>query len=705
MSQDHGPDPSRDASSSDAATPSPLSAAQHNDRRLFDSLNEGVWERDLSTGEAWYSPRYKALLGFDDHELPNRMDSIRERVHPEDAPLVQAAFEQATRTIGTGRCEARIMVRDGGWRWFRGRFRVWPDAQGRASILVGALHDIHDQVVATEALRAQQAVLEQRVLERTRGLEDALQQAEAQRLAAEQANQAKASFLAHMSHELRTPLNGVLGMNQLAQALARGPEQRRYLELAQQSGQALLSILDDVLDFARAEAGRLQLRVENFDLANLASETLRSFMPDAHRKGLQVGFDYIGSVTQVRADAGRVRQIISNLVGNAIKFTDAGSIVLTVDVTGALAASDDKASTQPCRAQLRVRDTGTGMDEETAVRVFMPFEQGESGSARRHGGTGLGLSVVRMLAQLMGGDVTVQTRPEQGCEFCVDLMLEAPVAQPLPAVAASTPPGGNVWLLLRNPAQGRRLQQRFARLGWSCDALVDVHSAIERLRTGSAPPGSMVIVEDALSPRPDFASLRRALPAGVPITLLLRPDFDLGAVHSVTDQWQVRISIAPCTPTELHAMLQPTSDTKAAVAAPAQADVIATGFKPSVLVVEDNPMNQIIAREMVAALGLLPAVVGSGEEAMLSCQSTPPDLVLMDIQMPGMDGLETTRRLRALQDAGSLRRFPIIALTAHAMPSDRQASISAGMDEHLTKPVQLEQLRTVLQRWLGRRDG
>ena len=152
-------------------------------------------------------------------------------------------------------------------------------------------------------------------------------------------------------------------------------------------------------------------------------------------------------------------------------------------------------------------------------------------------------------------------------------------------------------------------------------------------------------------------------------------------------------------------MLQPVGDTKAAVAAPARADAIATGARTSVLVVEDNPMNQIIAREMVAALGLRPAVVGSGEEAMLSCQSTPPDLVLMDIQMPGMDGLETTRRLRALQNAGSLRRFPIIALTAHAMPSDRQASISAGMDEHLTKPVQLEQLRTVLQRWLGRRGA
>jgi CheY-like chemotaxis protein len=185
------------------------------------------------------------------------------------------------------------------------------------------------------------------------------------------------------------------------------------------------------------------------------------------------------------------------------------------------------------------------------------------------------------------------------------------------------------------------------------------------------------------------------------MTLVLRPDFDLGAVHAATDQWQVRISIAPVTPSELHAMLQPITQTKAAPKPEAAAPAYEDDSQPSVLVVEDNPMNQIIAREMVAAIGMRPAVVGSGEEAMLSCQSRPPDLVLMDIQMPGMDGLETTRRLRALQASGRMRRFPIIALTAHAMPSDRQASIAAGMDEHLTKPVQLEQLRNVLRHWLG----
>jgi PAS domain S-box-containing protein len=673
-----------------------LSAAARNDRRIFDSLNEGVWERDLATNEVWYSPRYKSLLGFSDDELPNSIEVMRSRVHPDDVAGVQQAFAHAARTLGTGEAQARVMAKDGSYRWFRGRFTVWPDANGIAAILVGALYDVHDQVIATEALKAQQAILEQRVSERTQGLEAALQQAELQRLEAERANQAKASFLAHMSHELRTPLNGVLGMNQLAQALALGAEQRRYLELAQQAGQALLGFLDDVLDFARAETGRLQLRDEPFDLAGLAAETLRSFMPSVRRKGLQVGFDYVGEITHVRADAGRLRQIIANLLGNAIKFTERGTILLIVEVE----AGTDGA---PCRVRLRVRDKGVGMDEATAARVFEPFEQGDPGLARRHGGTGLGLSVVRMLARLMGGDVSVRSRPGEGSEFRVDLRLAAEPDQPLRALAASGPRPGHAWVLARHADYGAGLCKRLARLGWSGEVLPGIGQALERLSAQAAEaPGCVVIAEDMLTPDLDFASLRRSVRDTVPVTLLLRPDFDFGSVHAATERYRIRIAIAPLAPTDLHALLKPDAPTtRAKPPAPLALTTLPPDSQPSVLVVEDNLMNQIIAREMVAALGLRPAVVGSGEEAMLSCRSMPPDLVLMDIQMPGMDGLETTRRLRALQDAGELRRFPIIALTAHAMASDRQESLAAGMDEHLTKPVQLDQLRSVLRQWLG----
>ena len=672
------------ASSESGVAPS---AGPRNAGRVFDSLAEGVWERNLKSGEVWYSPRYKALLGFSEAELPNVMETMRARVHPDDLGGVERLLASTTARLGEAECTARMLTRNGQWRWVRARVRVWPDEFGRPELLVGALADVHDDVVTNEALIAQRTVLEQRVLERTQGLEAALHEAE-------RANQAKATFLAHMSHELRTPLNGVLGMNELAQSLAVGREQRRYLELAQQSGRALLRILDDVLDFARVEAGRLQLQEEDVDLAQLAAETLRSFMPEVRRKGLEVGFDYVGDITDVRADAGRLRQIVSNLVGNAIKFTDQGRVLLIVEV----AAADPGT----CSVRLRVRDSGIGMIESTAARVFEPFEQGDSGPGRRHGGTGLGLPIVRLLARLMGGEVSVRSRPGQGSEFRVELQLTALGRQPLRALAAGDVACGHAWVLVGSDAQGQGIRQRMERTGWSCELIPDVGTAIDRLRDGQAgaAPCCVVIAEDVLTPGADLASLRQALPPAVPMTLVLRPDFDLRSVHGATEQRGMKVLIAPLVPADLHALVRSVAP-PVATAACASTPPAVVAANRVVLVVEDNLMNQIIAREMVAALGLTPVVVGSGEDALASCQSTPPDLVLMDIQMPGMDGLETTRKLRALQATGELPRFPIIALTAHAMASDRQASLDAGLDEHLTKPVQIEKLRSVLGHWLA----
>ena len=208
---------------SDASSPT-LRGPRRADR-VFDSLAEGVWERNLKTGEVWYSPRYKALLGFEDRELPNTMETMRSRMHPDDLASVDQAMSSATVQPGEFTCAARMLTRSGEWRWVRARVRVWPDEHGRPELLVGALADVHEERLASEASSAEREVLEQRIAERTRGLEAALQEAE-------RANRAKASFLAHMSHELRTPLNGVMGMNELAQALAVGREQRRYLELA-----------------------------------------------------------------------------------------------------------------------------------------------------------------------------------------------------------------------------------------------------------------------------------------------------------------------------------------------------------------------------------------------------------------------------------------------------------------------------------------
>ncbi|CAN5856176.1 hypothetical protein BH11PSE8_BH11PSE8_31220 [soil metagenome] len=717
MSDDAAP-PSKDAL---RALRGPLaSTAEANDRRLFDSLSEGVWERDLRTGEVWYSPRYKEMLGFADDEFPNDMEAMRVRIHPDDLATLQQTYASATAQLGSAGCQVRLQLKNGGWRWFRGRATVWPDASGQPAVLVGALYDVHEQVLATEALEAQRAVLEQRVRERTRGLETALAQAEAQRLAAERANEAKANFLAHMSHELRTPLNGMLGMNQLAQLLAENDEQHHYLELARQSGVSLLRILDDVLDFASADSGSLELQQDEFDLAELAADCLRSFMPHMRKKGLQVGSDYLGEITRVKGDARRVRQIVSNLLSNAVKFTVQGFVLVTVEVEPESADDTDPGANvaRTCRVRLKVRDSGIGMDPATAQRVFDPFVQADSGIGRRYGGTGLGLSVVSLLASLMEGKVAVRSAPGEGSSFSVELRLGVAVDQPLRALAAARLPTGCVWLLGRSVASGRHIRNRLARIGWSCESLADVQEALAVLRSGRsadgsvehAAPGCVVLSEASITHPPELAALLAELPPELPVTLLLRPDFDIRKVRIAAEPGRVRLMFSPMTPADLYTLVRPRQLTPSAPSAEVAVSADASGAAPeapaqhgkaNVLVVEDNALNQIIAREMVAALGLAPSVASSGEEAMACCEKDPPDLVLMDIQMPGMDGLETTRRLRALQADGRLPRFPIIALTAHAMDSDRLESLAAGMDEHLSKPIQLDRLRSVLRHWLS----
>lgn len=403
-----------------------------------------------------------------------------------------------------------------------------------------------------EALREYQGQLEAVVRERTAKLE-------ATRREAERANRAKALFLAHMSHEIRTPLNGMLGMTELALRVATNDTQRRYLELARGSGERLLAILNDVLDFAKAEAGKLKLEAAEFDLSEVMTQTARSMMPAAHDKGLEFLFDYRGELRRVVGDAARIRQIAGNLLSNAVKFTACGHVKLVTEVS----ALDEGR----CLAVIEVADTGMGMDEATAQRVFKPFEQGDSSISRAVGGAGLGLSIVRCLAEAMGGRVGVQSKPGEGCTFRVVLPLSMPASD----------------------------EER------------------------SAPV-----------PSSDIAEGRR------------------------------------------------------------------------VLVVEDNAVNQLLAAEMLRLLGLEVTVASGGEEAIALCLEASPDLVLMDVQMPGVDGIETTRRLRALQREGRLPSFPIIAATAHASEADRTACLAAGMDGYLAKPLDSRGLRSEIGRvWHG----
>ncbi|MCM5680223.1 response regulator [Schlegelella sp. S2-27] len=663
--------------------------------RVMESTHDGIWERDLVTNVSWYSPRFKQILGFADHELPNDRAVMNARIHPDDLEAFHRPYEAALRDGGHWRYQVRVLHRSGEYRWVRGRARAWPGEDGRPAVLVGAITDAHEEMQAVEALRSYQGQLEDLVRERTAKLEAAREEAE-------RANRAKSLFLANMSHEIRTPLNGVMGMTELALRAATTDTQRRYLELAQSSGATLLAIINDVLDFAKAEAGKIALESIEFDLGEVLTLTARALMPMAHEKGLALQFDYRGGLSQMVGDPARLRQIVTNLLSNAIKFTAAGEVSLIAQV--------DAEGPERCRVVIEVADTGMGMDQATAARVFKPFEQGDATVSRRVGGTGLGLSIVRSLCELMEGHVSVDSRLGEGSVFRVELSL----ARALPESEADEPgearaPGLPVWLIADPPTGLELLAQRFARQGWRPRVFGSMADIREHARTLASAdddqPALVVAIEQGAFGEEQLLELRHCVRRETEVILLVDARSSASVSPQRSSELGVKVYVAPFSPGDMRQLAL----TRRLLTRERTGNTSPTPLSMSrgrlFLVVEDNPVNQLLAEEMLRMLGFEAAVASGGEEAIERCMNEAPGAVLMDVQMPGMDGLEATRRLRLLQAEGHLPPFPIIAATAHASEADRKACLDAGMDGYIAKPLDLRVMRSEIRRALRRADG
>jgi CheY-like chemotaxis protein len=500
------------------------------------------------------------------------------------------------------------------------------------------------------------------------------------------ASSAKSEFLAHMSHELRTPLNGLLGLTDLALQSAQQPAQRRYLEVALRSGRGLLQVINEVLDLSRLEAGGVELAHQPFDLSELLADVVRTLMPGASGKPISVRYDWIGDAVHVLGDAARVRQVTTNLVANALKFTARGHVTLIGEI-----ASDDAGR---ARATVRVEDSGPGIPPALHERIFEPFVQADASLTRQHGGSGLGLTIARRMARAMGGDVVLERSAATGSAFAFSwpLVLDRSVPPPSPAS-----PGRAGLVFLRNDS-GQWLQRRIERLGWTCLApWPDVATAVaEAGRLGADERPELLIVSDqALDARTDFAALRAAWPLAR-LALLVRPDWHQPVLEQAAAAHRVTPVLLPLTPKALRELLSAHDRAPPeATAAP-----VAAAKRARVLVVEDNAVNLMITEEFVRQLGHEPRGVADGAAAIAACEQEAPQLVLMDLQMPVMDGFEATRRLRALQAQGRLPPFPIVALSAHAGQADQRQGAAAGMDDYLTKPILVDALRAAFARWL-----
>jgi PAS domain S-box-containing protein len=531
---------------------------------------------------------------------------------------------------------------------------------------------------ASEILRAGREVTERVVSEQV--LEEARTKAEA-------ASEAKSRFLATVSHEVRTPLNGILGMADLLLDTPLSPEQDTYARAVKTSGEALLSLVDEILDFSKIEAGRLDLRAEPFDLSALVEGVVELLAPRAQDKGLEIAAFIAPNVPRrVVGDADRLRQVLVNLAGNAVKFTDGGGVGLCLDRDGA------------GEIVLSVADSGPGIPLDRVPALFAEFEQGDGSPSRRHGGTGLGLAITRRIIERMGGAIEVDSTVGTGSTFRVRVPLPG-AGEEAPAENGPSVEGQRLVILAHSPFEAPFLARRLWTAG--ADAVL-AETAPEALAAVAAGGCDALLVDCALGPEVTRAVAPEARLAGAKRCFVLLSPFDrrpFGSPHAAGfDGYLVK----PVRPRSLLALLAGRPVRSGAPPAEAASPAVSRETAARVLLAEDNQINALLAMRSLEKLGAVVDWAKDGREALALAEASLAgrrpafDLVLMDIRMPGLDGYEATRRVRQAEAASGRPPIRIVALTANALPDDEAAAKAAGFDGFLPKPFAFEALRALL---------
>jgi two-component system sensor histidine kinase/response regulator len=663
-----------------------LKSRADENRRLVDQVNiatqsAGIcsWELDLVSRRYLWMENPIEALRYHGVSGDLSLEHLEQLVLPED----RTVFREAVASALASRSD-RIIMRyrgrgeDGRTVHVQNFGRIILDEKGHPSRLLGVSWDVSEEVNASELLR---------------------QQTEA----AHAASRAKSHFLANVSHEIRTPMNGIIGMTGLLLDTELDRTQRDYAETIRSSADSLLTVINDILDFSKIEAGKLELESIEMDLRANVEDVGTAMAFQAATKGLELIVNVEPEIAgRVHGDPQRLRQCLVNLVSNAIKFTQRGEIVIEV-------RSKRSSGGEPL-INFEVRDTGMGIAQTTLATLFQPFVQADSSTTRHFGGTGLGLSIVRRLVELMGGEIGVSSEVGVGSRFNFTLPLRAaeaiPAEQRIPIDA-----GGRILIVDDNVTNQRVLSAQLIHAGYSVTTVSSGAAALQELKAATAAehPFDMVIT-DFQMPDMDGAMLGERI-IGVPaladtrlvmLTSLDRHDDTprlaaLGFAAYLTKPVRVKelldavARVMSGGPRQWQMETQPMITLNMLTQSAAQ-----QRFSGQVLLVEDNFVNQKVAVRFLERLGCTVEVASNGAEGVAACQRRRFDIVLMDLQMPVMDGMTATRKIREWETSG---HTPIIALTANAMTGDRELCESAGMDGYLTKPIEVERLRDTLRKF------
>jgi len=652
-------------------------AVQRSERRLrtiMDQIPVTVSYIDAEYRYRYINRAQEHWLGATDEQVSGRKvaEVVDAAVWANIEPNLRAAMEGAQVPLERQRTD-----RQGNPVWHSGRHV--PDINDRGEVVgtYTVFFDITERALAEQALR---------------NSEQELRSAKA---AAEYASKAKSEFLANMSHEIRTPMNGVLGLTELLLETPLSDDQRPLVETVRTSGEALLSIINDILDFSKIEAGKLEIEAIDFDLFQAVEDVVQMLALRAHTKNLELACRFDDALpTAVRGDPYRLRQVLTNLLGNALKFTHQGEVLLEV-------------SRDESRGILfSVHDTGIGMSEEALKRVFTPFAQADGSTTRRFGGTGLGLAICRHLVDLMGGEIGASSAEQRGSTFWFTLPLA--LASNLPPVVYPKELAGRRALIVDdNPTNIEILEHHTRAAGMHCASAPDGMRALEQLRQAArANLDFDLAIVDMKMPGMTGLDLAAAV-RGDPLLCKL-PMIMVTSLHSNAELSRARelgMSAYLSKPVRRHELFRALMQSLGVHVAPGAVNSAMaanhTRLHARVLLAEDNSVNQFVARKMFNLMGCPFDIVANGSLALEAVQRGGYDIVLMDCQMPVMDGYAATRSIRQWEtEQGLGQRVPIVALTANALVGDADLCLAAGMDDHLAKPYTRDQLVTTMARWL-----